>query len=286
MRGAVSGGMTLALHEAGLARCLDAAYGSSAGALGAAWLLSGSTPEGMATYLDPAIVERAISRRRALRGRPIVDIDHLVGELYERIAPGFFDRVLASPVELHPVATDVDSGEAVDLHDTIEDVASLRRALRASAGLPLLAGPVVAIGGRRYLDAGLSAAIPFRVAIAGGATHLLVLRSRPAGDRAAPPGRVGRSAVARLLRRLGPAVADGYLTRAQREGEDEDLLERHAADPSLEPAILSIQTAANAPTVSRLERDGAKLRPALEAGHDAAQRALGPLRTVAPGERG
>jgi predicted acylesterase/phospholipase RssA len=35
MRGAVSGGMALALHELGLAGAFDAAYGSSAGALNA-----------------------------------------------------------------------------------------------------------------------------------------------------------------------------------------------------------------------------------------------------------
>jgi len=49
MRGAVSGGMGLALHEAGLTRCFDAAYGSSAGGLGAAWLLSGRVDAGLKT---------------------------------------------------------------------------------------------------------------------------------------------------------------------------------------------------------------------------------------------
>jgi predicted acylesterase/phospholipase RssA len=41
MRGAVSGGMALALEELGLSRAFDAAYGSSAGALNAMWLVSG-----------------------------------------------------------------------------------------------------------------------------------------------------------------------------------------------------------------------------------------------------
>jgi len=42
MRGAVSGGMALALHELGLAGAFDAAYGSSAGTLNAMWLVSGA----------------------------------------------------------------------------------------------------------------------------------------------------------------------------------------------------------------------------------------------------
>jgi predicted patatin/cPLA2 family phospholipase len=275
MRGAVSGGMTLALHEAGLTRCFDAAYGSSAGALGAAWLMSGQVDAGLQTYFDAGIVDRVIRPRRAVGRGPIVDMDHMIGTIYERVAPGFFELVLASPVDLHPLATDVETGEAVDLHDAIHDVASLRDALRATSRLPLLAGPPVVLDGRRYLDAGLSAAIPFRAAMAGGATHILLLRSRRAGDRTAPPSRASRLVFARLLRRLGPEVAAAYLSRAQREGEDEDELERRAADPALEPHILTIRTAADAPTVSRLERDSSKLGPALEAGRAAALDALG-----------
>jgi predicted patatin/cPLA2 family phospholipase len=274
MRGAVSGGMGLALHEAGLTRCFDAAYGSSAGGLGAAWLLSGKVDAGLQTYFDRGIVERVIRPRRAVGRGPIVDMDHMIGTIYERVAPGFFELVLASPVELHPLATDVETGRPVDLRATIADVPSLRDALRATSRLPLLAGPPVAIDGRRYLDAGLSAAIPFRAAMEDRATHILLLRSRRAGDRTAPPGRGGRIAVARMLRRIGPEVAAAYVSRAEREGTDEDELDRHAADPGLEPHILAIQTAADAPTVSRLERSGDKLRLALEAGHAAAEDAL------------
>jgi len=207
-------------------------------------------------------------------------MDHMIGTIYERVAPGFFELVLASPVELHPLATDVETGEAVDLHPRIRDVQSLVTTLRATARLPMLAGPPVDVDGRRYVDAGLSAAIPFRAAMADGATHILLLRSRRAGDRTAPPGRGGRVATARILRRLGPEVAAAYLSRAEREGIDEDELDRRAADPSLRPHILSVQTAADAPTVSRLERDPAKLRLALEAGHAAAVAALG---EAAPG---
>jgi predicted patatin/cPLA2 family phospholipase len=275
MRGCVSGGMGQAVHEAGLTGCFDAAYGSSAGALGAAWLLSGEVEAGMRTYFDATIIDRIIRPRRAAVRGPIVDMDHMIGPVYESVAPGFFEKVLASPVELHPLATDVETGAAADLHDRIRDVPSLIACLRASARLPLLAGPPVAVDGRRYLDAGLSAAIPFRAAIEQGATHILLLRSRRAGDRATPPGRAGRLFVARMLRRIGPAVAANYVSRAEREGIDEDELDERAADPAREPHILAIQTPSDAPTVSRLERDPAKLGPALAAGHAAADAVLG-----------
>jgi predicted patatin/cPLA2 family phospholipase len=267
MRGAVSGGMALALHELGLDDAFDAAYGSSAGALNAMWLVSGRVREGIPTWTDPGLVHALISRRRALLRRgPVVDIETLVEMRYEQLSPGLFEAVLASRSELHPIATDVATGEALDLHSTIEDARSLRQALRASAALPLLAGPPVAIDGRRLLDAGLSAAIPFRAALADGATHVLVLRSRREGERATVPGGLSGALTARLLRRFDPAVAEAFLTRAEREAEDEEFL---ADPPPGAPPILQVRPPPESPVPGRLERDIDVVRAGLEAGREA-----------------
>ena len=163
--------------------------------------------------------------------------------------------MLAGRTELHPIATDVASGTAVDLHDQIVDephAAPWRCAPRPRCRC---------WPGRRCsstvagcVDAGLSAAIPFRAALADGATHVLVLRSRRAGETAQPPTRVAGALTARLLRRLDPAVAQAFLTRAEREAEDEAMLARHDADPSLEPPVLSIRPAPGR-RAGPLERD-------------------------------
>ncbi|HEX2088218.1 MAG TPA: patatin-like phospholipase family protein [Solirubrobacteraceae bacterium] len=275
MRGAVSGGMALALDELGLARAFDAAYGSSAGTLNAMWLVSGRVRDGIPTWTDPRLVNALIRRRRALRGRPVVDVHKLVEERYEELSPGLFAAVLGSATELHPLATDVATGRAVDLHDRIADERSLRLALRASATLPLLAGPPVTFDGRRLVDAGLSAAIPVRAALEGGATHVLVLRSRRAGEAVTPPGRVGGALMAAALGRLSPAVRTAFLTRVEREGEDEALLARHEEDPALTPHVLSVRPPPGSPVPSRLERDIGVIRGGLEAGREAAHAALG-----------
>lgn len=264
MRGAVTGGMVLGLDELGVR--FDAAYGSSAGTLNAMWFVSGRVREGIPTWTDPQLVAELIRRRRW----PVVNVRGLVDERYELLSPGLFDAVLGAPTELHPIATDVATGQAVDLHRFIEDERTLRLALRASATLPLLAGRPVALDGRRFLDAGLSAAIPFRAALADGATHVLVLRSRREGEMA----EAGSPRVARLLRRIDPAVAQAFLTRADREAEDEALLARHAADPSLEPHILSVRPFPDSPVPGRLDRDVGKVRAALEAGRCALHEAL------------
>lgn len=277
MRGAVSEGMTLALEERGLAGAFDAVYGSSDGALNALWLASGRAASGIRTWTDGAWLASLIRRRRTLVRRPVVDVDGLVLRRYESVSPGLYEALLAAPTEFHPLATDVATGMAVDLHPDIGDGATLRLALRATSMLLLLAGPPVALGGRRLLDAGLSAAIPIRAALAGGATHGLVLRSRRAGEMTGPPRGAGARLTARLLSRIDPQVARAFRARAPAELEDEALLERHMDDPSLQPYILQLRPAPGSPVPGRLERDITGVSGGFEAGYRAARTALAEL---------
>ena len=177
MRGTVSAGMALALHELGVVSAFDAVYGSSAGAITGAWLLS-STPEGLRGWADPDYAKTLIRWSSLLRGRPVVDVHTLVEVVYQTEFPMDFDSVLASPVEYHPLGTDAETGESTDLRPLIAGPVELRLALRASASLPFLAGPPVELGGRRFYDAGVAESIPFRTPLAQGATHVLLLRSR------------------------------------------------------------------------------------------------------------
>jgi predicted patatin/cPLA2 family phospholipase len=132
----------------------------------------------------------------------------------------------------------------------------------------------VPVAGRRYLDAGLSAAIPFRAAFADGATHVLLLRSRRLGEIATAPAGFQARLMTRMLGRIDPAVAAGFLTRATREGEDEALLARHDEAPDLTPHVLSIRPAPDSPVPSRLERDIDVVRAGMEAGRQATHRIL------------
>ena len=153
MRGTVSAGMALALHELGVVSAFDAVYGSSAGALTGAWLLS-SEPERLRGWADPDYAKTLIRWSSLLRGRPVVDVRTLVEEVYQTEFPMDFASILASPIEYHPLGTDAETGESTDLRPLISSPVELRLALRASASLPFLAGPPVELGGRRFYDAG------------------------------------------------------------------------------------------------------------------------------------
>jgi predicted patatin/cPLA2 family phospholipase len=231
MRGTISAGMALALDELGLVSAFDAVYGASAGAITGAWLLS--RPQGLRGWAEPAYARAFIRRSGLLRGRPVADVRALIEELYQTTFPMDFGAVLASPVEFHPLATDAATGQSTDLRPLCGSPAELRLALRASAALPLLAGPPVQLDGRRFYDAGLSESVPYRTALAQGATHVLVLRSRreaaasaaPPASAAAPDGRgPARSArvIARTaLRRETPALRAAFLGRDARLADDD-----------------------------------------------------------------
>jgi predicted patatin/cPLA2 family phospholipase len=259
MRGIISAGMALALDELGLVPAFDAVYGASAGAITGAWLLS--RPQGLHGWAEPAYVKTLIRRTALLRGRPVADVRALIEDLYQTTFPMDFAAVLASPVEFHPLATDAATGQSTDLRPLIGNPAELRLALRASAALPLLAGPPVTFAGRRFYDAGVSESVPYRTALTQGATHLLILRSRPnprpapdpprasqadprpaqdpprasqADPRPARDGRPARSArlLARTtLRRETPALRAVFLARESRRAADDQLLADYEATP-------------------------------------------------------
>ena len=311
MRGTVSAGMALALHELGLLGAFDAVYGSSAGAITGAWLLS-STPERLRGWADPDYARTLIRWSALLRGRPVVDVRTLVEEVYTTDFPMDFDSVLASPVEYHPLGTDAATGESTDLRPLIETPAELRLALRASASLPFLAGPPVELRGRRFYDAGVAESVPFRTPLAQGATHVLVLRSRrpydserladaaaraagngaavrdvPDGgdDSAAPPVPTGlrpprpprpprssRVLARTALRRESVELRTALLTRPARTAADVARIALHEAAG----AALAIYPPRSAPPLARLTTDPVMLAAAFEAGREAARAALAP----------
>jgi predicted patatin/cPLA2 family phospholipase len=268
-RGAYSSGMTVAIERLGLLPLFDAVYGSSAGALNAAWMLCGRAESTVHAWWEPAIMNGTIDPRRVLRGRPVVDTHHLVHTVYTEVMPMGFAEILDSPVEFHPLATDADTGEATDLHETLRDTASLQAALRASTAMPLLAGPPVVVGGRRFIDAGVSEAVPIRTALAQGATHVIALRTKRSDELPMPPSRAERLLVSRWFARHAPGALATWRDRESVRLAEERLLATH-------PSTLQIRPPLGSADIGRTERGGDALREAVGTGLQAALDALAP----------
>lgn len=285
MRGTISAGMAYGLHELGLVPAFDAVYGSSAGAINAAWLLSANAG-GLRGWTDPAFAQALISWRAMLRRRPVIDVETLVEEVYVREFPMDFGSVMVNPVEYHPLATDAVSGQAVDLRPMLGNPAEFRLALRASAALPFLAGPPVTLRGRRFYDAGVAESIPFRTPLAQGATHVMVLRSkRPAGPmhdgtlggfvgldarRLPPPPRSIRLLTRTTLRRESPQLHAALYTRAVRTAQDVARISELQAGGR----AFAVFAGRAAPLVGRMTTDGPTLLAAFESGREAVHRAF------------
>jgi predicted patatin/cPLA2 family phospholipase len=269
-RGVYSSGMTVAIEQMGLLPLFDAVYGSSAGALNGAWLLCGRAGSTIHAWWTPEIMRGTIDVRRALRGQPVVDTRFLVQTVYTTLMPMDFGEILASPIEFHPLATDALTGRSVDLRPAVKNRAGLQAALRASTAMPLLAGEPVDVGGRLYVDAGVSEAVPVRTAIEDGATHLVALRTRRTDETTGEPGRAERLVLSRWFARKAPGAAAPWRDRVARRAEEERLLATH-------PATLQIRPPVGSTRIGRTERRPGPMRAAVDTGIAAGLEAFGAL---------
>ena len=270
MRGVVSAGMVSALEELGLSQAFDAVYGSSAGAINAAYFLAGQARLGTTIYFENINNSRFISLARPLAGRPIVNLGFLIDEIALKQKPLDTARVLSSAAPLTVMATDVTSATRAPLRD-FEDARALFGAMRAGATMPVVAGPPVTFRGRAYLDASLTEPIPVPTAESDGCTHALVLLTRPS-ETARATTAFDRAYVLPRLRRVSPALADLYSGRGEPYAA---LLSCIAAGrgPSGTAAVMGIRP--GPPSVSKLERSADRLTNGARRGYEAVMRAFG-----------
>ena len=219
MKGVISAGMCGEMLRCGFADCFDAVYGSSAGAMNLTYYLA-NQPEGIAAYeedlvdggfLDlrrlPAL--QRMGPRKGKKGesmdkswdesvdedpgpdtvRPAMDVSYLVDGVMDHspTRPLNWDALINSRVPLKVVATSLDTLTPVVLEGPWKGVEDLKQCLKASAAVPIFAGPEpVTWRGQRLVDAAVMEPVPVHAAIADGCTHVLVLCTRslpPLGEK-------------------------------------------------------------------------------------------------------
>ncbi|HEY6760827.1 MAG TPA: patatin-like phospholipase family protein [Baekduia sp.] len=254
MRGVVSSAMADALEARGLLPCFDLVVGTSAGALNGAAFLAGVALGCTDNYLDADLVKRYIAPRRLLIGRAAVDVAFTLDRSNEGLDADRHRRTAASD-RLHCVAIDVATARAEVLSDLTSE-AELRGALLATSRLPWLGGDPVAFRGRRWLDGGLVDPIPVDAALNLGATHALVLQTRPEGVSRTPAGGLVERLIERRLRALNPDLVP--LAR-DRFAVYENVVDRIASNTT---NMLGVRLAAGVEPVSQLERRPAPLQAA------------------------
>ena len=271
MRGIVSAAMAAVLEQEGLLESVDMIVGTSAGAVNAAALAVGAAGAMAESYAEVFASPEFIDVRRIVRGQPVIDgsrivshVDHLL-DIGSAAGTDWAGR-------LAMVATDVDTGRAEALTDfTGRD--DLIHCLHASGLLPLLAGDPVEWRDRRWLDGGIVEAVPVVTAAARGATHAVVLATRPAGTQ--PAYGAADVVVERYLRRLNPELAAAYRGRPHRYRET---LQQVRDGWSHGLSTVALTPRLNDPLPARLERDQVALRAARRAAGDVARILIKELR--------
>ena len=274
MRGVVSAGMSAAIELLGLTACFDLVVGTSAGALNGAGLLAGVADACCNAYHSVFTTRRFINPYRLLIGRAAIDVAFALDHADETLDAARHERTAASAIPLHCVAVDVDQAAPARLSG-LHCVEDLRAALLASSRMPWVGGAPVPFRGRRFLDGGLAESIPYRTAVALGATHVLVLQTRPHGMGVEPVASLADRVITRQLRALNPALPDLYQRRPVEY--DDAVAELAAATdaPQAEgPFFYGLRLPAGSQVVGRFERCAGALEAAGRAAREHAERVL------------
>lgn len=181
MRGVVSAGMLLALEQLGLRSTIDLVVGTSAGALASAFFVDGRTVEGSVLFYTDLNDAPFLDRSRLLKMEAALDLPYLIQDAAP--ARGLdLEALGTSDIPLYATVTAVDPDNDTRFFRVEGDRERVGSILAATASLPVLAGGAKVIDDAGYVDGGLHEQIPWRTAAALGATHVLVLPSRPVSD--------------------------------------------------------------------------------------------------------
>ncbi|GAA1878821.1 hypothetical protein GCM10009836_70260 [Pseudonocardia ailaonensis] len=277
MRGAYAGGMVWALEQAGLAKGFDLAYGSSAGAFVATALLLGHGYDASRIFPDDMARPEFIDPRRLRTRRPMVSLDHLIDEILVHTKPTDWDALRDSPAPLRVLVTDPDDLTPHVLTG-LPDAAGWRAAMRATAAIPLLTGPPVRLGGRRWIDGSIGDPLPVARALREGATHVLVLLTRTVEElsRSDPTDRAPWWA--RGIDLVAPGL--GTMTQDVRRHAASLALLSDAAHPDRGGRHLLAITPQRSAGIRGLTTDVPRVEQASRLGHDAA---VATVRRIDPG---
>ena len=204
MRGMYTAGVLDVFLEQGISA--DCIVGVSAGALFGVNYLSGQNGRAIrySSRFNPD--KNYMGLLPFLREGNIVSTQYAYEEVPRRLDPFDDEAFCRSGVPFYAVVTDAGTGESAYLR--VESVFRQMDVLRASGSMPLVSRPVV-IGGRAYLDGGISDSIPFRWLRGQGCEKEIVILTRDETYRKRP---MAAAPAVKLLLRRYPAVA-GRLAR-------------------------------------------------------------------------
>jgi predicted patatin/cPLA2 family phospholipase len=219
MRGVISCAALMGLEELGMTHVFDEVYGASAGAVNAAYFLSGQAALATTIYYQKVNSTRFIRR---LWHRTIVDLDGLFDSIIAGECPLRIEKVLESRSRFFVTITDASTGEAfLGLAQSSET--PLLTLLKASSAIPLLYNRLVTVDGRACFDGALINPLPILEAIGSGCTDLLVLLTRHASFKDFGPSRLEQQLFDMMCARGNVQLMNAYLRTHERANTLRDI---------------------------------------------------------------
>ena len=221
MRGMFTCGVMDVLMENGVT--FDGAAGISAGAVFGCNYKSGQIGRPVCYNKKYCRDPRYCSFRSLLRTGDLYGADFCYRELPDVLDP--FDRkaFAANPMAFYAGATDVETGECV--YRLCADGGNTdMRWFRASASMPVASRPVE-IGGRAYLDGGISDAVPYAFMERQGYSRNVIVLTQPRGYRKKP-----EAALVNLFLRRLPKIREAMARRHIMYNRQMDELDRMEAE--------------------------------------------------------
>ncbi len=226
MRAVVSGGSFIALDFLGFNDVFDVIYGSSAGAINAAYFLSHQIAYAVAVYYQLINNKNFIDLKRLFDPRhssKVVNMDFLFDKIITKERSLDVDKVRSSNTDLYMSVTNVDNGKYELFSNRDLDI-ELVTALKASSAIPLYYNKSVEINGQRYVDGSVANALPIQEAIDIGCTDILVLLTRPEGYRKKPAKGILRIYQKYKLKPFGSQFVKQYLEQRIMYNKSLDLI--------------------------------------------------------------
>lgn len=177
LRGAFPVGVLQVLLARFGADAFDGIFAVSSGVFASTFFLAGQGAEMEAIWRDRVCGNQLVDHRNWLTREPVLRLDYLI-DLFKGPARLDLDRVMSSRPYLEYVLSDYDTRTPVYVDAKRPDIFDL---MRASSALPRVYPLPVTIGGRHFYDGGQTDPIPVQRAIEFGASHIVVVRTRPAG---------------------------------------------------------------------------------------------------------
>ena len=177
LRGAFPVGVLQVLLARFGADAFDGIFAVSSGVFASTFYLAGQGAEMETIWRDRVCGNQLVDHRNWFTRNSVLRLDYLI-DLFKGPARLDLDRVMSSRPYLEYVLSDHDTGNSVYVDAKRSDIFDL---MRASSALPRVYPLPVRIGGCNFYDGGQSDPIPVQRAIEFGASHIVVVRTRPAG---------------------------------------------------------------------------------------------------------